>query len=635
MKYLLILFFMLMALTPAVAQNNYTKHKVEKNETVADIAKKYKITPYDIYRLNPDSKNGIRENTILLIPKLSKPQAVTPAPEKTTTVANTIHQVQPKETLYSLSKKYNVTVDELKAANSDLVTDGLQIGQKIIIPAKGNVVAKQVKQAEKLEERKDAASYFYHTVAPGDTKYSIAKQYGMTLQLLEALNPEVKDTMPVGIKLKLDRNALIKKEIPAANPLQPGPEYVIYTVQPKETLYSLLKRSGITEEQLLTLNPEVKEGLKDGMELRLPKGTVIAALPVKTKADLLSSLKKTTPKQVALLLPFNLTGAESDTIRMQRLRGDRFLNMTLDFYAGALMAIDSAKTLGLPLKVTILDSKETRNTSDIDAYKSRLAGTNAIIGPFFQSNVETTAEVFPNIAVISPLSKESSKAYSNLFQSVPPPEKTRAAMLEYLKAKTGNIVAIVDSKKASSRQLIKDMLPDTRFLDGGVTATALSGLLVKDRLNYVILETESTNMIVNATRVMADLQAQFPIQMVVLEKTDALDHDEVPVSRLTALKMLYPSVTNDFETPSGAIFNKVFRQKNGITPSQFATRGFDVTFDVILRLFQQETFAETAATKMTEQVENRFDYTAENGGNYNTAHYILQYNEDLSVKEAE
>lgn len=641
MKYpVLLLLFLTLFCNPVFAQD-YIKHKVTKSETVADIAKKYRVTPYDIYRLNPDAKNGIKENTVLLVPKQSKPEPAEPVKEKSTKLANTVHEVQAGETLYSLAKKYNVSFDDIKKANEGSAGDALKIGQKVIIPIKGNPVAVQVKEAKKAEGKTPQPSYFYHTVAAGETKYSIAKQYGMSLQVLEALNPEAKDTLSIGQKLKLDKNAVIAKEVkeePAPMP-EKMPEfvqdlYIDYQVKPKETLYSLSKMARMTEEQLMVLNPELRNGVKEGMIIKMRIGTGAGA-PGAAVANLATTLKKDTQKEIAILLPFNITKTESDTTRINRLRNEKFLNMTLDFYAGALMAIDSAKTLGLPLKVKIYDSKETKNSTEVASIKSSLMSANAVIGPFFQSNVETTAAMLGNIPVISPLSKESGKAYSNLFQSVPSPDRVKSAVLEYLKTKDGNVVAIVDSKKASSRQLIKKDYPEARFLDGAVTDASVQGVLSKDKINYVILETESINMVVNATKVLAAAQAEYQIQLVVLDRTDALEHDEVPLDRLTKLKMIYPSVTNDSDTPAGAVFSKMYKQKNGTFPNQFATRGFDVTFDVILRLFQEEGFAETVANKATEQVENKFVYDAVNGGNYNGGVYILYYDEDLSVKQAQ
>lgn len=641
MKYpVLLLLFLTLFTTPAFAQD-YIKHKVGKKETVAEIAKKYKVTPYDIYRLNPDSKNGIKENTVLLVPKQSKPETTAPVKEKTTKLANTTHEVQSGETLYSIAKKYNVTFDDIKKANEGTAGDALKIGQKIIIPIKGNPVAAQVKEAKKAEAKTPPPSYFYHTVAAGETKYSIAKQYGMTLQVLEALNPETKDTLSIGQKLKLDKNAVIAKETKpepvAASEKMPEfvqDMYVDYQIKPKETLYSLAKMARMTEEQLMVLNPELRNGVKEGMTIKIRAGAG-QGTSGSVVANLGSTLRKSSAKEIAILLPFNLTKAESDTTRVNRLRNEKFLNMTLDFYAGALMAIDSAKTLGLPLKVKIYDSKETKNSSEVASLKGSLMNANAVIGPFFQGNVEATAVMLGNVPVISPLSKESGKGYSNLFQSVPPADRVKLAVLDYLKTKDGNVIAIVDSKKASSRQLIKKEYPEAKFIDGAVTDASVKGVLLKDKINYVIVETESINMIVNATKVLAAAQTEYQIQLVVLDRTDALEHDEVPLERLTKLKMIYPSVTNDSDTPGGAIFNKTYKQKNGTFPNQFATRGFDVTFDVILRLFQEESFVETTASKATEQVENKFVYETVNGGNYNSGVYIMYYDEDLSVKQAQ
>lgn len=173
------------------------------------------------------------------------------------------------------------------------------------------------------------------------------------------------------------------------------------------------------------------------------------------------------------------------------------------------------------------------------------------------------------------------------------------------------------------------------FEDGSVNEASLKGILVKDKVNYIILETEKTSMVLNITRILTDAQAEYQLQLAVLERTETLDYQEIPIARLAALKMLYPSVTRDNDTVESAIFAKKFKEKNGVFPNQFATRGFDVTFDIILRLFQPEELKGLMLAKASEQVENKFAYTHQNGGNYNTGVYILQYGEDLSVKEAQ
>ena len=107
-------------------QDSFIKHNVEKGETIYSIARKYQTTPFDIYRLNPDAKNGIVENTILLIPK--KGTQVVKQEVKTI-----VHEVKAKETLYSIAKEYEVTVAQLEEWNEELLKDGLKKGQEIIV----------------------------------------------------------------------------------------------------------------------------------------------------------------------------------------------------------------------------------------------------------------------------------------------------------------------------------------------------------------------------------------------------------------------------------------------------------------------------------------------------------------------
>lgn len=74
----------------------------------------------------------------------------------------------------------------------------------------------------------------------------------------------------------------------------------------------------------------------------------------------------------------------------------------------------------------------------------------------------------------------------------------------------------------------------------------------------------------------------------ILEANDKLDSDEILVSSLAKLNLLYSAVTRENETPEGAIFAKVYKKKNNIFPNQYATRGFDVTFDALMRLSQEK-----------------------------------------------
>lgn len=652
------------------AQQN-VKHTVSSGETVTQIAQKYKVTPLDIYTLNPDARNGLKEKSVLLIPSKGavkipvKEQKVveTPSVQKK---GNT-HTVAPKETAYGLAKQYNVSVADLEKANPE-IKDGLKIGQVLTIPGKQQETPKQETKPSKKEERKaekkaekeekkeakNGGQNIVHEVQPKETKYSIAKKYGITLEELEKKNPEAKEGLKIGqvlvikgsapkVEIAEKKSETPKQETPKQETTDAG--FGKYEVKPKETLYSLSRQFGLSQNDLTDLNPELKDGVKVGMILKVPNTLPLANASSKNFTDLTKSLSTKERKELVLLLPFNVSKIEGDTTSsvQARLKKDNFLNMTLDFYSGALVAIDSAKTLGLNIDVKILDSQENRNSSSISStfVQNNLTKADVVVGPFYQAHAEKTAEMLnkSNVPVISPLSKDSGKLYSNLYQSMPTVDYLKSAMFDYMNSKNGNIVAVVDPKKASTRKYISDNYSNVKFASftdkGGLSPESLKSLLVKNQMNYVVMETASIWMIKSTISALLAAQSEYQLQLVILESNDALDSDEISIANLAKLRMLYPAVTRDNDTPEALIFSKVYKKKNNIFPNQYATRGFDVTFDAMLRLSQEKSFEETIYDAATEQVENKFNYNRNPSGGYsNKGVYILYYDEDLTVKEA-
>lgn len=644
MKYFLTFFVILFFISfPGHTQNKVIQHNVTKGETINQIAQKYKVTPYDIYQLNPDAQSGLKPNTILLIPQNSGKQVVVQAKKSTLSVT---HQVAPKETLYGIEKKYGISDELLKKANPFLEKEGLQIGQTLTIPS--NKVQKN--SPVTLEKA------VYHYVLPKETKYSIAKQYGITIQELERKNPEVVSNLPEGFKLLVKGNAPkgdktvvseSKKEIVNSNPVltTSAINYLNYVVKSKETLYSLSKMFGMSQEELIILNPALSEGVVEGMNLKVPSTIAISPETKKEYTELSKSTGITSRKKLALLLPFNVSKIEGDTVNSMamRLKKDKFLNMTLDFYAGVLVAIDSARTLGLNIEVKILDSQETKNSSNVASLinSNNLENSDAIIGPFYQSNVEKTAELLikNQVPVISPLSKDSGVSYANIFQSIPAPDAVKNAMFDYMRSKGGNIVAVVDKKKESVIQFIKENHKDVKFsslsANGSVSAENLKSLFVKDKINFVVMETGNTGMIKSTIAAMLSSMSIYKVQLVILEPNETLDTDEINVSNLAKLKLTYPSITRENESPEALIFEKEFKKKNKIYPSAFATRGFDITFDTMMRLSQNKKYQETVDSTATEQVDNKFEFYKKSDGGYsNRGIYILYYDTDLTIKEA-
>ncbi|AIG30643.1 peptidoglycan-binding protein [Flavobacterium psychrophilum] len=185
MKYLVLLFLCISNFVFA-QQEKTLNHKVIKGENIFQIAKTYNITPSDIYKINPGTENGIQENQILIIPN----KAIILYDSKNT------HQVQPKETLFGIARLYNVSVQDLDNSNTEALKDGLQIGENIVIPNKKKTLNGQARIIN--------AETIFHIVASKETKYSISKKYGISIEQLETQNPEIINGLIEGNKLAIN-----------------------------------------------------------------------------------------------------------------------------------------------------------------------------------------------------------------------------------------------------------------------------------------------------------------------------------------------------------------------------------------------------------------------------------------------
>ena len=149
------------------------------------------------------------------------------------------------------------------------------------------------------------------------------------------------------------------------------------------------------------------------------------------------------------------------------------------------------------------------------------------------------------------------------------------------------------------------------------------------------METGNTAMIKATIKALIDSQKTCQVQLVILEPNSTLDTDEISFDNLVKLKLMYPSVTRESDEQAVLIYEKQYRLKNKANPTTYATRGFDVTFDTMMRLVQGKTFQETADLMTTQQVDNKFQYyRKEDGGHANKGVYILYYDNDLTLKVA-
>ena len=203
-------------------------YKVKSGDTLYSIAKKYNISVDELKELNNLKNNNITVGQVLKIKSN--------IPSKEVTGKN-YYIVKSGDTLYSIAKKYNTTVDEIKKLNN-LKSNNLSIGMEL-----------------KIKEEPSSTNYIDYVVKSGDNLYSIAKKYNTTVDEIKKLNGLTSNLLNIGMTLKI--------------PIQIG-NYINYTVKSGDNLYSIAKKYNTTVDEIKKLNGLTSNLLSIGMELKIP-----------------------------------------------------------------------------------------------------------------------------------------------------------------------------------------------------------------------------------------------------------------------------------------------------------------------------------------------------------------------------
>ena len=207
--------------------NNPTTYIVKAGDNLYLIANNYGVNVADIINLNNLSSTILVPGQVLLIPN---------------SISYTTYIVKKGDTLYGIGLSYGVSVDEIKTLNN-LTSNNLSIGQELLIPT-DKVITE--------------TNYEVYTVVSGDTLYSIALRYGVSVNDIKALNNLTSNNLSIGQRLQIPL-----KETTSSN--------FIYTVKRGDTLYGIANSFGISVSDIVNLNNLSSNNIFIGQELLIPQ----------------------------------------------------------------------------------------------------------------------------------------------------------------------------------------------------------------------------------------------------------------------------------------------------------------------------------------------------------------------------
>lgn len=371
----IIAFLLLLPSAKMAAQTEYITHTVTKGQGLYSIARTYGVTEDEIISANPGSDKIIKVGEQLRIPVRKAD-------------GSRFHTVQAGETLYSLSKANNITVNDICQANPGLDAANVKSGQTIILPA-------PEPQQEVLPQQNAASAEQAVTKPASDEPVSTVEQ--------------------------TDGN----------NKYQ-----AIHTVRKKETIYRISKNYGISQAEFLAANPQYRYSkLQPGAQVRIPypssqtdrepdkADTQSLQMPVQpqsgirqqasdqqltpaTKTDLIKG--KTIPDtiQAALMMPFCLDQPQTQEQRKM-----------VEFYQGILLALNELKQSRININLHVYDTGSENSDITSILQKAEMQRMHIIFGPRYEKHISQAAAFAQEhqIPLVLPINSTVDAVYTNPY----------------------------------------------------------------------------------------------------------------------------------------------------------------------------------------------------------------------------
>ena len=441
-----------------------------------------------------------------------------------------VHIVKKGETLFSLSKAYDVSQKDIAKENPEIFL-GIQIGQALKIPYYST-------EKEKLD--KDKKSFIYHKVKKGQTLYALSKKYNVAQEDIIFCNPNVKYGININQIIKIPKSKEVVEAIqkfPTSkvfnDTVRIADNFIYHTVIKQETVYTLVRNYEITESILYEYNPTAKEGLQIGQVLKIPKVVSMESETVLFQSDsvLIDTLSfdkraliaysdsvsyddcqkvdslNEEKYQVAVMLPFYLEKNDEEFYIDSSEYDDNGKKIyekvyyspyyiyprskaMVEFYEGLLLSVDSLKQTGLSVNLNVFDTRNDTAKIKKLLKDPEMQTMDLIIGPIYNPEIKLVSEFSKahGIDMILPLSDNLSFIYDNpnLFQVYPSYEAQIEEYAKYVSTFRDKNIIIVhdgDSIGYNNIQMVKDRIFSYLSVDTIVNNIQFKEVVFTDSIN--------------------------------------------------------------------------------------------------------------------------------------------------------
>lgn len=563
-------FFVLSGLCMFLSMSAQKTHTVVKGDTPYNISKKYGLTVDELLKLNPKTKDGkIAIGDILVIKPGGNSGAVNSAvPNKTTQLAKIT--LQPKQTIYGITKQYKISEAELRRLNPDLDSH-MKIGDEITLPL-DNI-----------------------------------KKYGGS-SVIESATPSDAPAVSTNSKSRIDLDSQKSSAISIGSSQD---EYATYTVEQGDTVFSIVNKFGISIDELIALNPDLAKGLKTGMILKIRK---LDPAYIKKNGDALSAV---------LMLPFGYSTNET-----------QYRSMAVDFLTGAKLAIERNASGGQKLDIKIVDSGNEAsfksslsqiNPNNTDLIIGPFFKSNVIDLLDFTKTQK--------IPVVAPFANSSELyGYSNLIILETTDQTYADKIAEEVKAAYSDqkIYIVADAKKENANYLKSSLEKNLRnpniIIVNSAADIQLDQNMMTGQSAPVIAVLASDNENIGeafSNKVIALSKEVQGIKAFSMYSVPSFDKKVDELSQANLVYLMDRKIDTDGKFEKEIL--AAYREKYCKTPGKYAIIGFDVVNDMLTRENKKgEIFKQI--NKVQTQLATKFEFvrTKSNGAYINKGFRIIR-----------